>query len=450
MSPKVGGDTGDGSPSSLAGGAGPARIEFVDVDQPRNLALDDAHASALVVFMRTGVPVASSMMELPVDAANLKRRADSYRSSPMFESHTQSLRDVADIDLPRISVVIPSIIGRADELAISLDAMHDLDYPDYEVVLVDNRRQIPIDDPLPGLVDGRGWVRVVRESRPGISAARNAGIAHSTGDVIAFTDDDVRVDRDWLRALGARFALDARLSAVTGLILPAELESPAQVWFERYYGGFGGERHFEALTIDSAQAKTPLLQGSTLLARDSAGACTRRLAVYGVGAFGAGANMAFRRTALETIGGFDVALGAGTPARGGEDLAALISVLWAGGSMGYEPAAFVHHRHRREYEELVHQLESYGLGFTAMITSLVWHDKRHLACILAYSPLAATRLFESFRARIIGTNLASQSPEMDTYPRALIRSELRAYPRGPLAYLRSRRFWREAVRSAGP
>jgi cellulose synthase/poly-beta-1,6-N-acetylglucosamine synthase-like glycosyltransferase len=52
--------------------------------------------------------------------------------------------------------------------------------------------------------------------------------------------------------------------------------------------------------------------------------------VYGVGAFDAGANMAFRRTALEKIGGFDVALGAGTPARGGEDLAALISVLWAG------------------------------------------------------------------------------------------------------------------------
>ena len=452
MSLKGRGDKGDGSPSSLAGGAGLARIEFVDVDQPRDLALDDDHASALVVFMRTGVPVASPMVELPVDATNLKTRADSYHSSSMFESHIQSLRDVADVDLPRISVVIPSIIGRVDELAIALDSMHDLDHPDYEVVLVDNRRQIPIDDPLPGLVDRRAWVRVVRESRPGISAARNAGIANSSGDVIAFTDDDVRVDRGWLRALGARFALDASLGAVTGLILAAELESPAQVWFERYYGGFGGERGFEALTIDSAIAKTSLLQGSTLLVRDSAGACTRRLAVYGVGAFGAGANMAFRRTALEKIGGFDVALGAGTPARGGEDLAALISVLWAGGSMGYEPAAFVHHRHRREYEELVHQLDGYGLGFTAMITSLVWHDQRHLASILAHVPLAVTRLFESIRARIIGTNRASQSPGLDavaTYPRALIRRELRAYPRGPLAYLRSRRFWRDAVRSSG-
>jgi hypothetical protein len=121
--------------------------------------------------------------------------------------------------------------------------------------------------------------------------------------------------------------------------------------------------------------------------------------------------------------------------------------------MGYEPAAFVHHRHRREYEELVHQLDGYGLGFTAMITSLVWHDQRHLASILSHVPLAATRLSERIRARIIDTNRASQSPGSDavaTYPRALIGSELRAYPRGPLAYLRSRRFWRDAVRSSEP
>src|ERR1017187_955716 len=73
MSLKGRGDKGDGSPSSLAGGAGPARIEFVDVDQPRDLAIDDDHASALVVFMRTGVPVASPMVELPVDATKPKR-----------------------------------------------------------------------------------------------------------------------------------------------------------------------------------------------------------------------------------------------------------------------------------------------------------------------------------------------------------------------------------------
>ena len=162
--------------------------------------------------------------------------------------------------------------------------------------------------------------------------------------------------------------------------------------------------------------------------------------------------MAFRRSALEKIDYFDVALGAGTPSRGGEDLAALISVLWLGGSVGYEPAAFVHHRHRQDLDDLVSQLDGYGLGFTAMITSLVWHDKRHLLSIAAQIPLVAIRLSASVATRIAGSKRASTTSttgtQSATYPRALMHSELRAYPRGPIAYLRSRKSWRDA--SNGP
>jgi hypothetical protein len=391
------------------------------------------------------------MVELPIDEAHLKLPA----ATPHFDSHVQRLFDVPDTELPRISVVIPSIIGRVDELAISLESLRDLDYPDYETVVVDNRRSIPVDDPLPSLLAERPWVRVVRESRPGISAARNAGVQNSSGDIIAFTDDDVRVDRNWLRALGARFALDSSLRAVTGLILPAELESPAQVWFERYYGGFGAERSFEALTIEPDTTRGSLLRGSRVRARDVAGTTVKHFAVYGIGTYGAGANMAFRRSAFEAIRDFDVALGVGTPARGGEDLAALIDVLWTGGSMGYEPAAFVHHRHRREYDELVHQLDGYGLGFGAMLTSLVWHDKRHLACLLAQVPLVATRLVKGALARVPGGSpKASTSPsgpqQVASYPRALIRRDLRSCPKGPFAYARSRRFWRDAAGTSAP
>jgi glycosyltransferase involved in cell wall biosynthesis len=394
------------------------------------------------------------MVELPIEEANLKLPPATLHDST-FDSHVQSLFDVADTELPRISVVIPSIIGRVDELAIALESLRDLDYPDYEIVVVDNRRSIPVDDPLPALVGERPWVRVVRESRPGISAARNAGVKHSSGDIIAFTDDDVRVDRGWLRALGARFALDSSLGAVTGLILPAELESPAQVWFERYYGGFGAERSFEALTIEPDTSYRSILRGSRVLARNVVDKPVKQFAVYGVGTYGAGANMAFRRSAFETISDFDVALGVGTPARGGEDLAALIDVLWKGGSIGYEPAAFVHHRHRREYDELVHQLDGYGLGFGAMLTSLVWHDKRHLACMLAHVPLVTTRLVKGAFAHVPGANpKASGQPAgprpVASYPRALIRRDLRSWPRGPFAYARSRRFWREAAGTSAP
>ena len=126
---------------------------------------------------------------------------------------------------------------------------------------------------------------MVRERRPGISAARNAGVAAATGEIIAFTDDDVRVDPLWLRAIGERFASDSAIEAVTGLILPAELETPAQVWFERYYGGFSGERTFAPLTLkaaDSGPTVAARLQGRCHATPKDAWCAVRRLRRGGV------------------------------------------------------------------------------------------------------------------------------------------------------------------------
>jgi hypothetical protein len=74
--------------------------------------------------------------------------------------------------LPAISVVIPSMLERADGLQACLSSLTALDYPDYEVIVVDNR---PAGSP-PARIDG---ARVVRERRPGISAARNRGLAEA-------------------------------------------------------------------------------------------------------------------------------------------------------------------------------------------------------------------------------------------------------------------------------
>ena len=69
----------------------------------------------------------------------------------------------------------------------------------------------------------------MRENRPGLDWARNRGIAEARHDIIAFTDDDVRVDRAWLRAIGNAF-LDPEIMGVTGFIAPAELESERSVF----------------------------------------------------------------------------------------------------------------------------------------------------------------------------------------------------------------------------
>jgi len=196
------------------------------------------------------------------------------------------------------------------------------------------------------------------------------------------------------------------------------------------------------------------LRGSRTVVQDAAGNHVREFAVYGAGAFGAGANMAFRRSTLLRLGGFDLALGTGTPARGGEDLAMLIKILWSGGAVGYEPAAVAHHRHRREVDELLHQLRGNGLGFTAMLTSLILSDRRHLLGLGSQLPLAGWRMLRQSLARIRGMKVGAtgpvDGPNIELYPRHLVINELRGYPKGPLAYLRSRRQMKAWSQSTAP
>ena len=425
--------------STVTAEPGPTRVLVIDLDQPMPLlAADDRYDSVLVVGTRGDIPCGAVNVDLGPNAPAVAEQLASLFTTAVAAS-PPALPDAA---LPTITVVVPTIVGRREDLQLLLDGFAHVDYPHVEFLLVDNRRSLPGDDPLPELMAGRSRIRVIREVRPGISAARNAGISAAAGEIIAFTDDDVLVEPGWLRAIGSRFINEPDLDAVTGLILPAEMETSAQIWFERYYGGFSGERTFSPLTLRAAPGPK-WLRGSRTVVHDAAGNRVREFAVYGAGAYGAGANMAFRRSTLLRLGTFDLALGTGTPARGGEDLGMLIQILWSGGAVGYEPAAVAHHRHRREVEELLHQLRGNGLGFTAMLTSLILSDRRHVLGLGSQLPLAGWRMLRQSLARIRGTKVgaagSADDADIELYPRHLVINELSGYPKGPLAYLRSRR-----------
>jgi hypothetical protein len=276
-------------------------------------------------------------------------------------------------------------------------------------------------------------VRVLHEPRPGISAARNRGLAAASGEIVAFTDDDVEVDRRWLRELGRRFVEEPQADAVTGLVIPAELETPAQIWFER--SGSGPDRGFLPLSFESAARRRPgagalspqrfrVTRSSPLDGTFSSGS------LYATGEFGLGSNMAFRSSALRALGGFDEALGAGTRTFGGEDLRVLIELLAAGRGLAYEPAAIVHHTHRRTVEELERQIGGYGVGLTAMLAALLWRDPRHAAGLIAMAP-AALRL-------LLGRSSTAGAGGEARYPPRLARAGRRGMLTGPGAYVRSR------------
>ncbi|WP_181429263.1 glycosyltransferase family 2 protein [Curtobacterium sp. MCSS17_008] len=428
---------------------GPRRVVRVDLDAPLpELVADGTGASALVVGYRDGHPVCTADVALTSDPADAARVLVPLATAS--SAHVVSAEPVPDDALPSVSVVVSTVVDRVDDLGRLLDVLEHLDYPRHEVLVVDNRVRVPADDPLPALLIGRG-VRLVTERRPGLSAGRNAGVAAARGDVVAFTDDDVQVDPRWLRALGERFVREPELDAVSGVILPTELATPAQVWYEAYYGGFSGERTFDPVTIVPDDVPGTMRHARVAAVRGD-GSVRKRFAVYGIGAYGAGANMAFRRELLEAVGGFDTTLGAGSPARGGEDLAMFVETLWRGGRIGFEPRAVVHHRHRRTVEELHRQLHGNGVGFTALMCALVAKDRRHAAVLARLVPLAVSVKAKDVVATLrrgratapAGRGSAPvTAPAQGPLPRSLAYHELRGFPAGPAAWFRSRRRWRD-------
>jgi GT2 family glycosyltransferase len=244
---------------------------------------------------------------------------------------------------PPISVVVCSR-DRPELLARCLHALLAQTHPTHEIIVVDNA---PSGDETRLLVE-RFPVRYVREDRPGLDWARNRGAEAASYDLIAYTDDDACADPGWLGAVASAFT-DSTVAAVTGLVAPIELETPAQICFEDIYGGMGKgftARYFHADAL-------------------------RPRAVIGVQALGVGANMAFRRRTLERVGGFDTALDVGTPARGGGDLDLFHRVLAAGLAIRYEPRALVWHRHRRSMAELKRQLAADGRSFGVYLLKIL-------------------------------------------------------------------------------
>jgi GT2 family glycosyltransferase len=317
---------------------------------------------------------------------------------------------------PRMTVIVATR-ERPDSLRVCLEALLALDYPRYEVVVVDND---PDTTDTAGLIANRfdPAVRYVRENRRGLASAHNRGLQEAHGEIVAFVDDDVVVDRHWLTGIAEGFASDADVGCVTGLILPAQLDTPAQLLLERH-GGFDKGFERRVFDTDGNRPDDPLFP-------------------FTAGRFGSGANMAFDADVLRRLGGFDRAIGIGTFARGGDDLAAFFRVV-LGQRVVYQPAAVVSHRHHREMAALRNQAFGYGVGLGAFLTSVLVHEPRMRAALLRRLPAGIAYAFSSSSARNRG--------RYDGWPAELARLEKRGVLSGPAAYAVSR--WRTRGPDAG-
>lgn len=280
----------------------------------------------------------------------------------------------------------------------------------FEVIVVENRPAgSTVEHTLEKHFQGDKRIRYVEEHRPGLSRARNAGLDAARGDLVAITDDDVRVDPAWVPAIRAAFAAMPEVDCVTGLILPLELETPAQLLDERF-ANFGKGFVRRIYSLDAPPPDQPLFP-------------------YTAGYFGSGANMAFRTKAIREIGGFDRALGTGTPARGGEDLDICIRLLHSGRSLTYEPAAIAWHRHPDTHAGVRQQVFDYGVGLGAMLSKQIVVGPNRWA--LVSRSLQGIRYYTNPESR-------KNALRGRTFPRSLIRLERTGLLFGPIAYLASR------------
>ena len=333
---------------------------------------------------------------------------------------------------PPISVVI-STRDRGRLLREAVDSVLASDYPDFEVVVVDNAGSTSeTRDVALGHSDAR--VRYVREPLAGLAYGRNRGLRVAAHEHVAFIDDDVVVDRHWLTGIARGFSRTSSVGLVCGLVPSGEIRTRTQAWFDQRVT-WAEARRPRVYSLSSPPPELPLFP-------------------FQVGAYGTGANSAVVRKAFEHVGGFDVTLGSGQPTMGAEDIDLYVRMLAAGYSLSVEPSAITWHRHRSDLPALKAQARGYGTGMGAWITKIL--------CTPSLLRLAVGKVPGAIsRMRTIARGGSSNPEDTDAefglpqgYTAALGALEMRSALTGPFRYAQAclgkvRNRWRSGTGTSG-
>ena len=340
-------------------------LGFITIDTPGQILGSDQIIDALVEKM---LPV---LLGIPYpDQPNLvwsqAEQAIANRFTPPTPAPVPDrIPQPLDPTIP-ISIIVPTC-NRPDDLRQCLHHLSALrtDRP-VEILVADNRPQT---GSAAEVLQEFPNVKLVEEPRVGSSYARNAAIAASTGEIVVTVDDDVRVPPDWLEKLLLPFSRSEVMS-VCGGVLPAVLDTPAQVMFEEVKGGlcFGFEtREADRAWLDSFRDSVPP-----------------------VWELGVSANSAFRSSLFSDpqVGLMEESLGAGMPTAGAEENHYTYKILRAGHTVVYLPSAFVWHHHRRSKKAFYKQVQGQMISCSAFNLTL-WRqegDRRGLNQLLFHMP----------------------------------------------------------------
>lgn len=229
--------------------------------------------------------------------------------------------------------------NRAGPLQRCLDAVALIDCArTWELVMVDNGSTDDTEAVIRAFADRAPFaVQYVQQPVKGLSNARNAGLAAASGAIIAFTDDDCYPQPDFLERIAIAFA-DVRLGYVSGRIM---LHDPTDY----------------PATINESMEPVEFVAGGYLPPGSIKGA-----------------NLAFRRGALDEVGGFDPLFGSGAlfPSEDVDTAARISRRGWIG---AYDPEIVVSHHHGRKAADIGALHKSYDIGRGAYHAKLALHDR---------------------------------------------------------------------------
>lgn len=240
------------------------------------------------------------------------------------------------------SVVICTF-NRGGSLRKTLDSFIKMEVPasfSWELIVVDNNSSDGTRVVIEEFIRTSGLkVRYIFEGKQGLSHARNAGLSAAAGEIIAFTDDDVYPQSDWLAVIGQEFSMDPGLQVLTGGV---ELFDPADL-------AITVRRHKERVCFQTLSDSFNLMVGC---------------------------NCAFRHGLIDRIGNFDANFGAGAQFYSAEDSDFFFRAWRSGAKLVYEPSLFVFHDHgRRTQDDRWKIRRSYAVGRGAFYAKHFLKDK---------------------------------------------------------------------------
>ena len=247
---------------------------------------------------------------------------------------------------------------RADSIGETLEALARQEPGGHEIVIVDTsneQQRVRVRQ----LVEQHGG-KYVFEPRSGLSIARNTGIAHSSGEIVAFTDDDCIPAPDWVQQK-LRHYEDPAVWCCTGRVVQHSSAGACDLFNEVAGQDLGQESR--TFTREDTRFGPGVLFGN--VAKVFAKHMKSRAPVpFGIGH---GSSTSFRREGLRQLKGFDERLGGGAPLKSADDTEMFWRILKSGHSIVYEPAAVVRHKHGLDQADVYKTRYGYSYGGAAFM-----------------------------------------------------------------------------------